>query len=291
LPTESATTLPAQHRRKRTEPDIVGIFDSGLGGLTVLRSVRARMPYIDVVYLADQAHVPYGDRTNEDLAQLLRANIGYLDAQGVSAIVMGCNTSCATAARFGWPPASVPIFDLIEAAAEAVARTGAQRIGVVATTATTNSGAYGKAIRRISAGLEVQEVAAPALVPLVEARKLTGPEPRAAVVAAHAAFTNPIDALVLACTHYPLLDEHFAAVFGPKVIRIDPAESQARRVETFARSAQLQGSGRTRYVTTGPLEPLQSALEALAGPLGRHDEIVTLRAAARSQDAYINRNA
>ncbi len=249
------------------------------------------MPDIDLVYLADQAHVPYGDRTNEDLAQLLRANIGYLDAERVSGIVMGCNTSCAIAAQFGWPPAGVPIFDLIEAAAEAVARTGAQRIGVLATTATTNSGAYGNAIRRISAGLDVQEVAAPALVPLVEAQKLSGPEPRAAVVATLAAFANPLDALVLACTHYPLLDEHFAAVFGPNVIRIDPAESQARRVETFARSAKLRGSGRTRYVTTGPLEPLQRALEALVGPLGRYDEIVALPAAARRPDPYIKRNA
>ena len=241
------------------------------------------------MYLADRAHVPYGDRSYEDLAQLLRTNVEYLRAAGVSAIVMGCNTSCAVAAKFGYPPASIPIFDLIDAAAVSVAASGAQRIGVVATAATIRSGAYGEAIRRIGPQLHVQEVAAPALVPLVEAGNLTGPEPRAAIAAAHAAFDAPLDALVLACTHYPLLDAHFAEIFGPGVARIDPAEAQADRAAAYARSEGLAGGGRTRYLTTGSLEPFRRALEALTGPLGPTDEVTALRPVA--QDAYIKRNA
>jgi glutamate racemase len=219
----------------------------------------------------------------------LRTNVAYLEAAGVSAIVMGCNTSCAVAATFGYPSASIPIFDLIESAAGGVAASGAQRIGVVATAATIRSSAYGNAIRRIGPHLDVQEVAAPALVPLVEAGKLTGAEPRAAIAAAHAEFKAPLDALVLACTHYPLLDSHFAEVFGPGVARIDPAEAQAARAAGFARSARLGGSGRTRYLTTGALEPFQRALEALAGPLGPSDEITALRPVLPG--AYIKRNA
>jgi len=222
------------------------------------------------------------------LAQLLRTNVEYLTAAGVSAIVMGCNTSCAVAAKFGYPPSSIPIFDLIEASAGSVATSGARRIGVIATAATTRSGAYGDAIRRIGPALDVQEIAAPALVPLVEAGNLTGSEPHAAILAAYAEFKAPLDALVLACTHYPLLDAHFAEVFGPGVVRIDPAEAQAERAAGFARSARLSGGARTRYLTTGPLEPFRRALESLIGPLGTNDEVAALRPAG---EAYIKRNA
>ncbi|MBD5654764.1 MAG: aspartate/glutamate racemase family protein, partial [Candidatus Eremiobacteraeota bacterium] len=96
---------------------MLGIFDSGLGGLTVLRHVRARLPNEDIVYLADQAHVPYGDRNEDDLVQLLAHNVAILESDGVDVIVMGCNTTCAVAAVRGWPAARVPILDLIAAAA------------------------------------------------------------------------------------------------------------------------------------------------------------------------------
>ncbi len=82
---------------------MIGLFNSGLGGLTVLARVRERMPSADIVFFADQANVPYGDRTHADLLELLQANLTRLDARGVDAIVMGCNTSCAVAERYGWP--------------------------------------------------------------------------------------------------------------------------------------------------------------------------------------------
>ena len=121
----------------------------------------------------------------------------------------------------------------------------------------------------------VEEVAAPALVPLVEAGVLAGPIARSAVAAACARFTPELDALVLACTHYPLLDPVFAAVLGANVSRIDPALAQSERAVAFAaaRGAARGESGRTRYVTTGPLEPFREALRALAGPPGPGDEI------------------
>ncbi|MDQ2857741.1 MAG: aspartate/glutamate racemase family protein, partial [Candidatus Eremiobacteraeota bacterium] len=108
----------------------------------MLRNVRRRLPLEDIVYLADQAHVPYGERSEDELARLLASNVGFLEHAGAGAIVMGCNTSCAVAAKRGWPPASVPIFDLIVAAAGAVRACGARRVGVIATTATARSGAY-----------------------------------------------------------------------------------------------------------------------------------------------------
>jgi glutamate racemase len=242
----------------------------------VLRAVRERLPREDLVYLADQAHVPYGDRPASELRRLLADNVAFLEGAGVDAVVMGCNTSCAVAARFGWPASRVPILDLIEAAADAVAASGARRVGVIATTATARSGAYGAAIRARLPQAVVEEVAAPALVPLVEAGVLAGPIARSAVAAACARFTPELDALVLACTHYPLLDPVFAAVLGANVSRIDPALAQSERAVAFAaaRGAARGESGRTRYVTTGPLEPFREALRALAGPPGPGDEIL-----------------
>ena len=247
---------------------MLGIVDSGLGGLTVLRHVRERLPQEDLVYLADQAYAPYGDREPAELARLLAENVAFLEAQRVDAIVMGCNTSCAVAAERGWPAASVAILDLIGAAATAVAASGARRVGVLATSATVRSGAYGRAIRAAAPGVVVQECAAPKLVPLVESGLLAGPQVRAAVAEACCEFRQPLDALVLACTHYPLLDREFAAVLGDEVRRIDPAFAQAERTVAFVRArGGERGSGHTTYVTTGPVDPYRTAVTAIVGTI------------------------
>ncbi len=242
------------------------------------------MPREDVVYLADQANVPYGDRNDDDLVRLLADNVAFLEASGAEAIVMGCNTSCAVASRRGWPPARVPIFDLIDAAGGAVVASGAARVGVIATAATARSGAYGRALRALVPALAVQEVGAPKLVPLVESGLLRGPIARAAVDEALLGFELPLDALVLACTHYPLLDSEFGAALGPHVLRIDPADAQAEAAVAFvsARGGSA-GSGRTRFVTTGPVEPYRVAVEAILGPLGPGDEVVRAAASLRTR--------
>jgi glutamate racemase len=240
----------------------------------VLRNVRARLPREDLVYLADQAHVPYGDRPHDEIRAFLEWNIAFLDAHAVDAVVMGCNTSCAIASRSGWPPARAKILDLIDAAAQAVAESGAQRVGVIATTATAGSGAYGDAIRRRARAVAVEEIGAPALVPLVEAGTLEGPVVAAAVAEACARFHGPLDAMVLACTHFPILDAHFAAALGPSVARIDPANVQSDRAVAFVHARGANDEiGRTRFVTNGELEAFRRAVATLAGPLGPHDEV------------------
>jgi glutamate racemase len=242
------------------------------------------LPAEDIVYLADQAHVPYGDRDDDDLVRLLGANVAFLEAAGAEAIVMGCNTSCAVASRRGWPATSIPIFDLIEAAARQVVALGATRVGVIATAATARSGAYGRALRTLDPALAVQEVAAPKLVPLVESGLVRGPIARAAVEESLAPFAAPLDALVLACTHYPLLDSEFAAVLGSAVVRLDPALAQADAAERFVRErGGPAGSGRTRYLTTGAVSAYRSAVEAIVGPLGPNDGVAHVSAAVESR--------
>jgi glutamate racemase len=233
---------------------VIGLFDSGLGGLTVLARIRERLPSADMIFFADQAHVPYGDRTHGDLLQLLTANLARFDEYGVDAIVMACNTSCAIAERYGWPCSRVPVLDLIESAAIAVARGGFLRVGVVATAATVGAGSYGRTLRSRISGIDVVEVPAPALVPLVEAGTIEGEEPRAAVTEVCTHLPLDLDALVLGCTHYPVLEGHFKAVLGDEVMLIDPAIMQAERAGVLL-GERAHGSGETIYVTNGD-EPL-----------------------------------
>ncbi len=240
--------------------------------MTVLRHVRARLPREDIVYLADQAHVPYGDRDADELEALLAENARFLAGRGVDAIVMGCNTSCAVAAERGWPPSSATFLDIISAAAAGVAASGATRIGVVATTATARSGAYGRAIRALVPNARVDEAGAPRLVPLVEAGETSGPVARAAVAEACAPFPDDIEAIVLACTHYPLLDAEFAAVLGPRVRRLDPAVAQAERARGYvAERGGERGSGRTSFATTGDLAAYRTAVARILGPTRNAD--------------------
>ncbi len=231
---------------------MIGLFDSGLGGLTVVRRVREHLPHVDLVFFSDQAHVPYGDRTQDNLHRLLKHNIAWLEERAPDAIVMACNTSCAIADIYGWPPAKARIFDIIDSAAIALAKAGARRIGVVATAATVGSGAYS---RRIAASIPasiVTEIPAPALVPLVEAGNTDGEEARAAVAQVCAQLPRDVDAVVLACTHYPILDAHFAEVLGNGVLRIDPAFVQAERVTGFLEaSGKAVERGSTEFITNG----------------------------------------
>ena len=243
---------------------MIGLFDSGLGGLTVVRRVRERLPNADLVFFSDQAHVPYGSRTPQNLFELVQTNLAWLDDQGVDAIVMACNTSCAIADHFGWPQARATVLDLLDSATRALELGRHRRIGVVATAATVNSGAYGRRIRAGIPHAEVFEVAAPALVPLVEAGNIDGDETREAVRDVCAQLPTDLDAVVLACTHYPILETHFAAALGADVPLIDPAIVQAERV------AELLGdhaneSGRTRYVTNADLDAFHRNVARITG--------------------------
>jgi len=247
---------------------VLGLFDSGLGGLTVLQRLHERLPKHDILFFADQLHVPYGEKTPAELVSLLRANAGFLNDRGVDAIVMACNTSCATAAREGWPDSRAAILDLIDSAAIAVESGGFKRAGVIATSATAATRAYTQKIRASVPDASVFEVAAPALVPLVEAGKLEGLEPRTAVEAVCAQLPRDLDAVILACTHYPLLDRHFAAVLGESVARIDPAIVHAERAAALAGTEGFAaGDGTIRCMTTGDPRRFRDAVTAMLGPL------------------------
>jgi len=254
---------------------VIGVYDSGLGGLTVLAALRAAGVDDEVVYFADQAHVPYGDKTDAELHGLLTANLAWLADHGADVVVMGCNTSCAVASRLGWPrvPFRLGVLDLIANGARAFAGSAFRRVAVVATAATVRSHAYANAIAAVAPGIDVVEIAAPALVPIVEAGASASPQAREAVAAIVAELPPGVDALVYGCTHYPLLDAHFAAL-APGIPRFDPANEQARAVLALALPP---GDGRTLYTTNGDVVAFERNVRLWTGDRdGRVSALATI---------------
>ena len=242
---------------------MIGVYDSGLGGLTVLAALRAAGISDDALYFADQAHVPYGERADAELHSLLTSNLAWLRDHGADVIVMGCNTSCAVASRLGWPdiPFARPIVDLIENGARAFAATPFRHVAVIATAATIRSGAYIRAIRAVAPAVDIIGIAAPALVPIVEAGAVGGDAARAAVDALVATLPRETDAIVYGCTHYPLLDGHFARAL-PEVKRVDPAVEQARAVAALGLP---RGTALTTYVTNGDIAAFERNVRRWTG--------------------------
>jgi glutamate racemase len=218
----------------------VGVFDSGIGGLTVAHEIIRQLPAESVVYFGDTARVPYGPKSPDTVLRYSREIADYLQTQGVKAIVIACNTATAHALPALRESLGIPELGVVEPGARAaVAATKTSRIGVIGTVGTIKSGAYERAIRALSPDAIITARACPLFVPLVEegwnehpAAKLIAEEYLRPLVAAD------IDTLVLGCTHYPLLKPLIAEVLGPRVRLIDSAE------ETAAETARTLAEGR-----------------------------------------------
>ena len=253
---------------------LVGLFDSGLGGLTVLRQVRALVPQAACLYLGDTARVPYGQRSTQEIRAIASEVVQWLRLQGVEALLMACNTSNALALDVAEAEAGVPVLGLIDSVA---AEIGSDRVGVLATPATAASGAYRRAITASRPGARVLEVGCPAFVPLIEAGDLTVPELREAATAYLAPLLDAsVDTIVLGCTHYPLLRPLLSQLLPEHVRLVDPAEAAARRLgpllDTLPSAPLGQGGpgdrvapGGCRYCVTGSADAFADAATAWLG--------------------------
>ena len=227
-----------------SDPRPIGVFDSGVGGLTVLREILRRLPAESTIYLGDNARAPYGVRSDEEVLAFSSQSLDALVERDVKAIVVACNTSTAVAIGALRRRYDLPILGVIRPGASAAALASRnRRVGVIATPATIRSHAYFTAIKDENPAIEVYEHATPALVPLVEAGLLSGPAAEAAVAESLAAllgerdaagefiFPKPpgasIDTLLLGCTHYPLLRAVIAAQVGERVAIVDSATATA----------------------------------------------------------------
>ena len=221
----------------------IGIFDSGLGGLTVARSIFERLPYESTVYFGDTARVPYGPKSPETVRRYSLEILDWLLAQGVKAVVIACNTSTAHALRALQDASPVPVVGVIEPGARAAISGSRGRVGVIGTAGTIASGAYRRAIEARAPALEVVQQPCPLFVPLVEEGWFEHPAAR--LIAAE--YLRPlkdasVDALVLGCTHYPLLKALLQAEMGPDVRLIDSGEETARALEEILARHGIAGA-------------------------------------------------
>jgi glutamate racemase len=224
----------------------VGVFDSGLGGLTVVRAIMDDLPNERVVYVGDTGRFPYGPRGPEEIRRFAVQIARYLVEQEVKLIVVACNTATATALDDVAGAVDVPIIGVIEPAVRAaVAATRTGRIGLVGTVATVGSGAYQRAVARVDGGVQLFAQACPRLVEFVEAGDTTSAE----LLEVTAEYLAPlreagVDTLILGCTHYPFLRGVIHHVMGDGVLLLSSAEETAVDVyETLSRRGLLADAG------------------------------------------------
>jgi glutamate racemase len=249
----------------------IGFFDSGVGGLTVLSEVMRRLPNESTIYVGDNARAPYGPRSDDEVNRFSAECLDELAARDVKAIVVACNTSSAIALPNLRLRYDLPLLGVVRPGATAAAlATRNRRVGVIATVATVRSRAYFQAIKEEDPFVEVDELATPKLVPLVEAGQLDGPlveEVVADQIAPMLTSGHDIDTLLLGCTHYPLLAPVIRRVIGTDVSVIDSALATASALAALLEMHSLgapSGSAATHVqLTTGDVP----TFEAIAGRL------------------------
>lgn len=211
------------HSQPPTPSSRIGIFDSGVGGLTVLRELYRQLPGESILYFGDTARVPYGTRTPDEILQFVREILTWMVQQRVKMVIMACNTSSALALDIVRDEFPIPILGLILPGARAAAKKG-RRIGVIATPATAASNAYQQAILEADSSAQVWQVGCPEFVPLIEQNRIHEPYTRdIAQTYLSPLLHHQIDTLIYGCTHYPHLEPVLRSLVPPTVQFIDPA--------------------------------------------------------------------
>jgi glutamate racemase len=258
-----------------SDPRPIGFFDSGVGGLTVLREVMRRLPSESTIYLGDNARAPYGPRSDAEVRRFSAECLDELAARDVKAIVVACNTSSAIALPELRLRYDRPLLGVVRPGATAAAlATRNQRVGVIATQATVRSRAYFQAIKEEDPFVEVVEHATPRLVPLVEAGQLDGPLVEEVVRESIAPILDSqhgIDTLLLGCTHYPLLAPVIRGIIGSDVAVIDSASATASALagllEIHSLNAPIDAAAVHVQLTTGDVEAFKAVAGRLFGSL------------------------
>ncbi len=258
---------------KETSADLpIGIFDSGIGGLTVLREVRRDLPAEDVVYFGDTARVPYGTKSKETITKFSIDNVRFLKTFDVKIVIVACNTASSLGLDAMKENFSLPIIGVIEPGARAALKaTKNGRIGVIGTKATIGSGAYEACLKRLDPKLKVYSEACPLFVPLAEEGWVDGDiVTDVARIYLEGLRSFDIDTLILGCTHYPLLASVIQKIVGEKVRLVNSAEETSQEAKQMLASMDLLSTGKKKsaqvrfYVSDEP-EPFRALGERFLG--------------------------
>ena len=247
----------------------IGVFDSGAGGLSVLREIRVLMPDEDIVYFGDQGHVPYGPRPMGQIQDFSEGITRYLLSQNAKIVVVACNTASAAALKYlrdKFPDTQfVGMEPAVKPAAE---KTQTGKVGVLATPATFQGALYASVVERFAKGVELFQNTCNGLVQQIEMGNLDGDETQRILEdALHPMLDKNIDTVVLGCTHYPFVIPLIEKIVGEKVRVIDPAPAVARQVKRLLEAGGMRsrGGGRIRFVTSGEAGSVQEVLSTLLG--------------------------
>jgi glutamate racemase len=249
---------------------VIGVFDSGVGGLSVVRALRQQLPDQALAYVADQAHVPYGPRSLEEVRAFSEEITRFLLSQGAALVVVACNTASAAAlhplrARFP----EIPFVGMEPAVKPAVEQTHSGVVGVLATPATFQGALYASVVERFAQGVTVLQDICPGLVKEIEAGRVQGTEARRILEKAlRPMLAQGLDTVVLGCTHYPFVIPLIQEIIGAGVRVIDPAAAVARQTARLLGERGLAGGERTqpdRFWTTGDAREFAEQIETLIG--------------------------
>lgn len=257
----------------------IGIFDSGVGGLSVLRAIRAQMPEESVIYFGDQGHIPYGPRPMEQIRDFSEAITNFLLERDAKIIVVACNTASAAALKYlreKFP--HVQFVGMEPAVKPAAETTQTGKVGVLATPTTFQGALYASVVERFASGVELFQDTCPGLVQQIEGCNLNGPETRKILEdALQPMLEKSIDTVVLGCTHYPFVIPLIQEIVGENVRVIDPAPSVARQVkrllEAGGRKNDASVRGDVKFITTGDPDALKSHLPVLLGETGDVEKV------------------
>ncbi len=249
----------------------IGIFDSGVGGLSVLRSLRQTLPFESILYLADQAHVPYGPRPLEEVRAFSASITRFLLAQGAKLIVVACNAASAAALHYlrqEFP--AIQFVGMEPAVKPAAETTQTNHVGVLATPATLQGSLYASVVERFAHGVVIHEDPCPGLVEQIEKGALDQPETRAILERAlQPMLAAQIDTIVLGCTHYPFVIPMIRSICGQGVRVIDPAPAVARQAARLLEASGLAAPGphpgTVQYFTSGSAGELARILQSWLG--------------------------
>ena len=252
----------------------IGVFDSGIGGISILRAIREQIPAEPIIYFGDQGHVPYGSRSMEQIQSFSEAITRFLLAQGAKIIVVACNTASAAALKYlreKFP--DIPFVGMEPAVKPAAEHTQTGRVGVLATPATFQGALYSSVVERFANGVELLQDTCPGLVQQIEQGNLGGEETRRILEEALLPMLEKnIDTVVLGCTHYPFVIPLIQQIVGDNVRVIDPAPSvakQARRMlEMRYIGRESKSRGDLKLYTSGDPDKLESMLPILLGEKG-----------------------
>ncbi len=258
----------------------IGVFDSGVGGLSVLRAIRHRLPTEEVIFFGDQAHVPYGPRPLEQVQRFATAITRWLLDEGAKLIVVACNTASAAALHFlreTFP--QVKFVGMEPAVKPAAERTRSGVVGVLATPATFQGALYASVVERFANGVEILQDTCPGLVQEIEQGNLNGEVTRRILEQAlRPMLARKMDTVVLGCTHYPFVIPLIQEIVGEGVRVIDPAPAVARQVERLLEAQGLRNPaserGRVRFFTSREPAALERLLPRLLGESGPVERLI-----------------